>query len=463
MTAKQPTESDYPPVSQMCTDFVARLRPEDIPAGTLDAVKRYVLDWLGCAVAGAATPSAEYIRKTIRSLGSNPQAGAIGEKNRLSVTHAAMSNGYYGHILEMDDVDRTSISHPATVNIPAALAIAELRGKNGMEMLTSIVAGYEVMLRVGSAVTPGHYKIWHTTATTGVFGAAMAAGKLLGLDKQHLDWAMGNAGTMSAGLWEFLSDAAGSKLLHAGMAASHGVLVALLAENGLSGATHILEGNQGFFAGYARQDVNPAYFQDFGRLWRSSQVSFKPYPCCRHTHSAIDAANAIRELAGGEEIREANISTYATALQVAGNNDPRTTLEAKFSIRYCVASAMLRGLAQESHFTEEAIAAPVVRTLFEKTSTSVADDISALVPDHWPCRINAVTVSGRKLEACVNDPKGDPENTLTWDEVKDKFRTLTCGFLQTAACEEVIAMCANMENLSDCGALMRAINRDFQR
>ena len=258
--------------SKACADFVADLQYADIPAAVIDTMKRDTLDWIGCAVGGAADRSSQPIKAVADVLGGNSHATPI-DCGRRNVVLAAMSNAYFGHILEMDDVDRDSISHPATPNLAAAFAAAEFAGKQGKDVLLAAVCGFEIMLRIGAAITPAHYKIFHTTATTGVFGAAMAAGKLLDLDAIQLNWALGNAGTMSAGLWQFLPDGGMSKFLHTGAAAGNGILVAMLAKNGFSGATHILEGKQGFFAGYARQEVCYDLFKDFGEKWRAGLIS----------------------------------------------------------------------------------------------------------------------------------------------------------------------------------------------
>ncbi|MEG2172201.1 MAG: MmgE/PrpD family protein [Desulfovibrionaceae bacterium] len=445
--------------SAACTDFVAELAPAAIPAQAIDCVKRYYLDWLGCAVGGMVDAQAKAIQRITAEAGGTPQAHVLGTTQRTALGHAAMCNGYFGHILEMDDVDRTSISHPATVNIPAALAVGEYLHKSGIEMLTAIVAGYEVMLRIGTAITPNHYKIWHTTATTGVFGAAMAAGWLLGLRRPQLDWALGNAGTMAAGLWQFLPDGGMSKFLHAGMAASNGVLAANLAHCGFTGATHILEGAQGFFAGYARQAVDENLFRDFGTFWRSAGVSFKPYPCCRHTHSGIDAAMDICRQAAGEPISKVTVGTYSTALQVAGALEPTDTRTAKFSLRYCIASTLLRGTAQEEYFSLEAVTEPKVQQMLHKVVMAVDPEIDKKVPKSWPCSIEAVTVSGKILKSYSNDPTGDPENPLTWDGVIKKFRFMTGGIISTAAADGAIDYCKNLENVRDCGEIFTILSK----
>ncbi len=446
--------------SAACSKFVSDVAYEDLPAEVVDFMKKDILDWIGCAVGGAADRSSEPIRKVTAELGGFEQATVIGSPNK-NAQQAAMCNAYFGHILEMDDVDRESISHPATVNIAPAFAMAEYLGKTGKDLILAAVCGFEVMLRIGAAITPGHYKVFHTTATTGIFGSAMAAGKLLGLSEIQLLWALGNAGTSAAGLWQFLPDGGMSKFLHTANAAGQGILVALLAKEGFSGAKQILEGKQGFFEGYARQEPKYEVFEDFGRNWRTALVSFKPYPCCRHTHSAIDAALDIRRQAEGRKLAKVRLLTYNTASQIAGKRAPLNPRDAKFSTAYCIASTILRGVPSEKDFSAEKIAEPAVKELENLIEVVVDDEINACVPRNWPARIEAETVDGEKLVAQIQAPKGDPENTIDWDGISLKFKALTDGILSAETQDEIISLCRNLENLEDPSILLKKANLTF--
>lgn len=444
--------------SQACTAFTESLQFSDIPAPALAQAKLCLLDWLGCAIQGYARKHSSPAKAYVRTMGGSSQAAMIGEKLPSSVVNAAFFNGYLGHILEMDDVDRESISHPATVVAPAALAVGEWKGKSGEDLLTAIVTGYEVMLRIGAAVTPGHYAIWHTTGTAGAFGAAMAAGKLLGLPRPQLDWALGNAGTMAAGLWQFLPDGGMSKFLHAGKAAANGVAAAYLASENFTGATRILEGEQGFFAGFARQDINPAIFEDFGTNFRTALVSIKPYPCCRHTHSAIDAANELRLAAKGAGINAVRAEAYGTALNIAGIENPSTPQEAKFSLRFCIARALLHGLLTEKDFTQETLHDPATRALMQQITLVQSPELDAMMPQNWPSRMEAEFSDGAGAKARINSPKGDPDNPVDWNSIKDKFAVMTEGILDDAGRAELAQACENLEHIDNAAALIRIIN-----
>ena len=447
--------------SKACADFVAGVRYEDIPADVIDMIKRDILDWLGCAIGGAADPSSQPVKKLADILGGEKQATAIDSGIR-NVVMAGMTNAYCSHILEMDDVDRDSISHPATPNIATAFAMSEYAAKTGRDLIEATVCGFEIMLRIGAAITPAHYKIFHTTATTGVFGAAMVAGKMLGLNPTQLNWALGNAGTMASGLWQFLQDGGMSKFLHTGGASAHGIMVALLAQNGFSGATRILEGTQGFFAGYARQEVNYDLFRDFGKKWRAGLFSFKPYPSCRHTHSAIDAAADMRRQAAGRPLKNIRLFTYNTANQVAGIRNPQTTRQAKFSVTYCVASTLLRGIPSEKDFADAMVNEADVARLEKNIEMVLDDEINACVPRNWPCRLEADTEDGEHLVAQVWNPTGDPENTLDWEGVEMKFKVLTDGIITPDVQQELIDACRKFETVERPGNLLKRVNEVFK-
>jgi 2-methylcitrate dehydratase PrpD len=318
------------------------------------------------------------------------------------------------------------------------------------------------MLRVGAAITPAHYQIFHTTATTGVFGSAMAAGRMLKLSQEQMTWAFGNAGTMASGLWEFLQDGAMSKYLHAGRASASGVLAACMAQTGFTGARRILEGPQGFFAGFARQDTDPALFQDFNVRFRTPSVSIKPYPCCRHTHSAIDCAKRLQAQLGArlEDIAEVRLATYQAAAQVANNEHPEDPRAAQFSLKYVIARALKTGRISLPDFEEAVLFEPDVRALMARTTVTVDPRIDALTPKAWPARVTVRLADGRELTEYVENPKGDPENALSWKEVKEKFGLLVDGILPEPAWRDVIAMCEGLEELKDCGDILQRVNQD---
>ncbi|MGI9626595.1 MAG: MmgE/PrpD family protein, partial [Longimicrobiales bacterium] len=295
------------------------------------------------------------------------------------------------HILEMDDLHRESVTHPGCVVIPAAWATATRHGKSGAEFLTAVLRGYEVMARIGAAVGPAHYKIWHNTATCGPFGSAAATSALLGLTEERVVWALGNAGTQASGLWEFIEEGALTKHLHAARAAEAGLSAAELARRGLTGPTRILEGGRGFFRAMC-PDGNPK--RVLGRPddpWELTRTSIKPWPSCRHTHPTIDAALALRteESAAGSwgELAESvvRVETYGEALALCDRPTPTSAYEAKFSLQFCVAAALKHGEVGLTSFDEEPRAAHAA----DGVAVTVAVDpgLQAAYPDQWGARV----------------------------------------------------------------------------
>ena len=337
----------------------------------------------------------------------------LGTSLKRSAEVAALVNGGLSHIVEMDDLDRGSVLHPATVVIPAALAVAEREGAKGHDLLAAVIAGYEVAIRIGEAVGKQHYFYFHNTSTCGVFGAAAAAGYLLDLSAEQLVWALGNAGTQSAGLWEFNAEGSMSKHLHAGRAAASGVLAADLAAQGFTGARTILEGERGFFAATA-PDAEPERvctgLEDLQRPLKICGVSIKPHASCRHTHPAIDAALELGSSLAGRTIEHIDIETYQAALDLCDNPNPTTPYAAKFSLHYCVASALHRGSAGLSDFFPNIIADPAIQQLLEKIKVTLSEDLERKYPVEWPARLRVTISDGSILEVVVNNPKGDPEN-----------------------------------------------------
>ncbi|MDA1240999.1 MAG: MmgE/PrpD family protein, partial [Chloroflexi bacterium] len=333
--------------------FVAEAR---VPADVRRTTRRYLLDWLGSAVAGGEMNPPALMRDVVQALGGHPQATVLADGTRTSAPLAAMANAAASHVLEMDDLDRASISHPGAPVVAAALAVAERDGASGDDLLDAIAVGYEVMIRIGEALGPSHYEHWHTTGTAGTIGAAAAAGRIARLDVGGVHRALGSAGTMTAGLWEFLSDGAMSKQLHPAKAAHDGILAARLAAHGFTAATRILEGPKGLLAAMSA-DPQPARLTDGldARMqqWRITSVSFKVHASCRHTHSAVDAALALRaqQSLRPETIARVDVRLYTQALGLLGGMEPTTPYAAKFSLPFCVAAALVHGGLAPERFT----------------------------------------------------------------------------------------------------------------
>jgi 2-methylcitrate dehydratase PrpD len=324
----------------------------------------------------------------------------------------------------MDDVHNETQSHPGVAVIPAALAVAEeLEGVSGRDLISAIVAGYEVMGRVGRAVMPDSYKYWHTTGTAGTFGAAAAAGKLLGLDHEQMVFCFGSAGTQAAGLFEFLRDGTNSKTLHAGKAAFNGVLSAELSKEGFTAAYKILEGEKGFLKAMSKE-LKPHLLTDNpGKTLVMDVNSFKPYACCRWCHPAIGAALKIfaEHRIDHIEVESIHIRTGDRALAVVDNKDPQTEYGCKFSIQYCVVAALLWGSVGIDDFTEKKMHDAIVRSLMSLCTTEGYSMKKTFIDD---TTVKVVMRKGVTYSGKIKSPLGDPLNPMSFAEMETKFRSL---------------------------------------
>ena len=390
-------------------NLITFIREKEISTDDMRAAAMFTLDTVATAYAGTATPTGKLLIEWARS-------GEMDDKRR------ALLMGALTHITETDDLHRASVTHPACAVIPAALALGEKTGASAEKILRAILHGYEAVCRVGSAVGPAHYKIWHNTSTCGPFGSAMAAATLLDLNLEQTVNALGNAGTQSCGFWQFMQTGAMNKHLHAGRACESGLLAAELAKYGFTGPPEILEGEKGLFAGMC-DDPNPsAVMADQNSPWQLTLSSIKPWPSCRHTHPAIDSALELHRQLNGESIESVTVDTYQAALDVCNRPQPTSEYEAKFSLYHCVAIALRDGAVTLGSFDEQARERS--KSLRENTTLQVVDPFASAYPISWGSRVNVQTTSGATFSTQRTDCKGDPELALSDGEMREKANGL---------------------------------------
>ena len=435
-------------------EYVATLKYESLPSEVVSAVKQCVLDFLGVAYAGSLEEPSRIMRETCHTLmaGSGcrlltsgfPEAGLL---------EAAMCNAAFGHALDMDDVHNGSIIHLAAVTIPAGLALGQTRGGTGRAFVTAVAAGYEVGARIGLAVNPSSYFFWHTTATVGHFAATAVCANLMALTPSQTIHAFGSAGTQSAGLWEFLADGAMSKFLHCGKACMDGVIAAELAGNGYTAASRILEGEKGFIRAVAPSPNFDALTEDLDTPRRILENSFKPYPCCKHTHPAIYGVLRIREETGVpfEEVDRMIIRVYDVAENLVGNPDPQTSYGCKFSLPYCVSAALFFGDVAPKHFSEAYFRNSQLRAMLGRVQVIRDAEMETLFrenPNRWTQEVEIRTRAGQSFVKRIDFPKGDPENPMTFPETIDKFNSLTSEVLSQGQRAHIVDKVSHLEQLA---------------
>lgn len=399
--------SATPSLTEQLADRLAR----SVDPATRTRARLHLLDWLAC-VAGAR--------------GSDVAAAAQrGEPD--PVLRAALG----GNLLEMDDVDRQGRLHPGPAIWPAALLAARTTGASMAALLDAGVRGYEATIAVGRTFDDRHYGFWHNTATAGGFGAAVAAGSIHGLDASGYAAALGNAGSVAGGLWRMRHEPVMTKALHVAHVARTGAWIGQLAAAGVTGPRLILEGAQGLFAATTEAPRLGGFPGTGG--WRIGEISFKPYPACRHAHPTIDAALALRGALSGGPIR---VETYRDALTFCDRPQPTTAIEAKFSLQHCVAVVAVKGVPALADFEPAGIADPAVAAVRARVTVAEAADFSAAYPAHFGARI----VAGGTIFTAA-DALGDPERPVGEAELVAKLRELAAwGGLPDAEAEAAIAL-----------------------
>jgi len=452
-----------PHLSKELANFAANLKIADIPNDVIARAEDLLVDWFGSAIAGKGSRPVEIIAQFAQNM-SGYDSSHVGPSEVLisrassSPFLAAMANAAASHVAEQDDVHNGSVFHPATVVFPPALACAQALGASGEEMLTAAVAGYEVGIRVGEFLGRSHYKVFHTTGTAGTLAAAATVGHLLKLNPEQMLHAFGSAGTQSAGLWEFLRDAADSKQLHTAHAASTGLMSAYIAQAGFTGAQHIMEGKQGMAAGMS-SDSDPSKLVDgLGTRWAIAETSFKYHASCRHTHPAADAllqvmlANKLKP----SDIAKVETLVHQGAIDVLGPvTDPATVHQSKFSmgtVLALIAHYQFAGLQEfDQHFHDDAIC------LFRDRVTMTLDpEVDGAYPQRWIGKVKVHLHNSQILDGRVDEPKGDPGNTLSRTEITDKAMRLAAfsGGASAAEMSKAIELLWNVRKQSKIGFLL---------
>jgi 2-methylcitrate dehydratase PrpD len=442
-------------IEQELAKFAREITYDKLPEEVIRQAKLCLLDLVGAACAGATALPGHVVTEIIEEAGGSPQAVLIGRKGKVPALNAALGNGLYAHALELDDLHRSSILRPGSPIIPAALAAAEKTGASGKDLITAIVVGYEVGIRIAEAMTPSHYNFWHTTGTCGTFAAAIAAGKVMDLNEEQLIHALGHAGTQAAGLMELHYSPEGmmSKPLHASKAAQNGLFSAMLARGGYSSTKTILSGEKGFLRVFAPKAKLEKIVENIGVDFKIMQISYRIYASTRHTHAGIDLALRLRDKGiKPEDIELLRIQTYSVARDLVGEPFPESVYEAKFSLPFCVSTALVYGHVGVEDFTEQRIKDPVLEELMSHCTVEIDPLLDAHYPQKWGAKLNVILRNGTVDHEQTDFPKGDPENKLSLDQLYTKFRRLSALLLPPSKIEawlEQFMKVESFENIAD--------------
>lgn len=412
-------------------NFVCQIDEKNTSDATRLVIRQTVLDTIGAAIAGSATAEGDiWSRYFLAYHSDEPAATVLGKAlPAAGYRHAAAVNAAFGHILDFDDVCNLAIAHLGVVTVPGALAVAQSRNASGKELMSAVAAGFEIGARIGYAINPSAYKIWHTTSVVGGLSTCAAVGRLLHLSPEQMLHAFGSAGTQAAGLWEFMADGAMSKPLHTANATLCGIRSAELAALGLTGASRILEGSQGLLRAMSKEYHPERLTQDFGSEYLISKNAFKPYPCCRHIHSAMYSMIKLlqKHHLSPNQIAQIRSYTYDTAQNLTDRPEPATAYACKFSMQYCLSAIALRGGYDIAIFDDASMQDASIRAFMKKIRVISDEDINSKIAQdaaYWGNRLEVEYADGTVFTEATDYPPGDPNAPMTWQSSLEKFHSL---------------------------------------
>jgi 2-methylcitrate dehydratase PrpD len=431
--------------------FIVETRYEDIPAAVVHAAKRVMIDTVGVMIAGAQEPASRVIASFVRNLGGNPHARVIGTGCKTSSPNAALANGTMGHALDYDDV--SVLGHPTVTLLPAVLALGEEIGTSGKAVLESLVIGFEVWSKLATSGIDPRASGFHPTAVFGTMGAAASASKLLGLDGDQTRMVLGLAASHAGGMGR--NRGTMTKPYHAGKAASSGVVAAMLVQNGFTATPDIIEGRFGFYDAFTNGAGNEDWrvTENLGNPYAilSPGVDVKKYPACYYTHRSIDAMLALQERheITPEDVDEIRCEAGSTLANALVYHEPANYLQGKFSMEFCLATALVERRVGLLQITDEKVNDPKIRELMKRVRVNFEG-----APLAEKDVVNVRLKNGKEYSLGIERARGAAEIPLTDEEIIAKYRDSASLLLPQDKAEKVLAQMLNMEQLHKINYIM---------
>ncbi len=443
-------------VTRRLARYVVTSRYADIPEAARREVLRSFLNWLGCTIGGSRHETVDRALAALAEFSGPAQASVIGRTERLDVLHAALINGISSHVFDFDDTHLKTIIHPSGPVASAILALAERQPVNGKEFLHAFILGVEVECRIGNAVYPAHYDIgWHITGTAGVFGAAAASGKLIGLNEQQMTWALGIAATQAAGLREMFGTMC--KPFHPGRAAQNGLTAALLAAKNFTSSERAIEAPRGFAQVLSSARNFAEITERLGETFEITLNTYKPFACGIVIHPVIDGCIQLRNEhhLKPEQIDHVSVNVHPLVLELTGKKTPQAGLEGKFSVYHSAAVAIIHGEAFERQFSDACVRDPAVIALRDNVTATVDNKVH-----EDEAHITITLKGGGKLAKHVEHALGSLKRPMSDADLEAKFRHLADGVLPHPQIDKLISMCWSLADIEDTGAVARAAVQD---
>jgi len=445
-------------ITQILAKFASNVNYEDLPPDVVDRAKYFCLDFAGVTLNGSTTDSAKAVVKALDDVGRSGPSTIVGTNKRALPEYAAMANGTAFHSIEMDDINNEASLHPGVVAFPTALAMADIAPVSGKDFISAVVAGYDVIIRLGRALKPKeHYgRGFHPTGTCGAFGGAAVAARLLGLRGDDYTHALGIAGSQAAGSMEYLAQGAWTKRLHPGWSAHSGIWAALLARAGYSGPTTILEGRDGFLNAYSGDPDPSLVLKDLGEEYQVTRTGVKPHACCRYNQGPIDCLLEIGKSNDFQamDIEEVKIGVLSQGMRlvaepVEAKRNPKSVVDMQFSMPFAAAVALSYGSASLNEYAIGIPDRPEVRHIMDRVQCVTDPKLDAQTPKLFPAWAEVRTSNGRTMRSELTYPKGDPENPVTWDEMRTKFNLLSAPVISSQRQGKIISAIDSLEQMDD--------------
>lgn len=438
-------------VTRALARYIVNARYEDLPSKVRKEGTRTLLNWIGVAVGGSRHETVERAVSALAPFSGPRQASLLGRSERFDIMNAAFVNGVSSHIFDFDDTHLKTIIHPAGPVVSALLALSEYHPVSGKDFLNAAVLGVETECRIGNAVYPNHYDVgWHITGTAGVFGAAAAAGKVLGLTEQQMVWALGLAASQPVGLRESFGSM--NKSFNPGRAASNGLFAAILAAKGYTSSEGMIEAKRGWANTISTKQDYREITEGLGQRYEAALNTYKPFACGIVIHPALDAAIQLRNQyqLKADQIAGISLKVHPLVIELTGKKTPRIGLEGKFSIYHSVAVAIIEGAAGERQYSDRAVLDPAVIALRERVS-AVVDP--AVKPEQVDMTITLK--DGRTLHKFIEHAIGSLEVPMSDQQLEAKFLDLAKGILSDSGARQLIETCWGVEKLAQAGQIAR--------
>jgi 2-methylcitrate dehydratase PrpD len=439
-------------VTRTLAKFIVGHRYRDIPEKVRHEAARSLLNWVGCAVGAARHETVERALVALNEFSGPREATVLGRGDRLDIMLAALMNGITSHTFDFDDTHLKTVIHPSGPVASAILALAERRPVKGEEFLHAFILGVEAECRIGNSVYPPHYDVgWHITGTAGVFGAAAAAGRLVGLNEQQMMWALGIAATQSSGLREMFGTMC--KPFHPGNAARNGLLAALLAQRDFTSSSQGIEAKRGFAYVLSTAFKPEAITGGLGKTWEIALNTYKPFACGIVEHPAIDGCIQLRNehQLKPEDIESVALKVHPLVLELTGKKTPQSGLEGKFSVYHSSAVAIVHGAAGEAQYSDQAVRDTRVVAVREKVTARVEPGVHE-DQVHVTIRLK----NGKVLEKFVEHAVGSLDRPMSDADLEAKFRGLAEAVLSRAEADRLIRLCWDVAKLADAAEIARA-------